>query len=109
MVNLVWDSQKTAAAISEKGAYRAENGGTLFMGTQNRTALPSSPSSRVQAQRTDGRPFLYLSVTLIKAINSRCNLFDRWGQVLAVVDGPAGSPVIFLVGTLSSRLVRVTH
>ena len=45
-VYLVWDSQKTAAAISEKGAYRAENGGTLFMGTQNRTALPSeSPSA----------------------------------------------------------------
>ena len=37
------DFQKTAAAISEKGAYRAENGGTLFMGTQNRTALPPPP------------------------------------------------------------------
>ena len=42
-VYLVWDSRKTAAAISEKGAYRAENGGTFFMGTQNRTALPDPP------------------------------------------------------------------
>ena len=71
------DFQKTAAAISEKGAYRAENGGPFLWALK--IGLPSllhrlpffQRTGQRASERARRRPFLYLSVTLIKAINCR--------------------------------------